>query len=111
MNKTSTTTKVTRHEITLTGFDITKALGLPATAKVWITVPSGADWSGMTLEIGKDLPLEITYEEKEVKGVPCSRCEADTSRIKANFIEDRWLCETCQSIMRQQARDRASEKR
>lgn len=69
-------TKITTEKITkikLTGADIIELLNqsdlilkpiLDGQISVTFTVPSGADWSGIDVEIGKDYPITITCVEK-----------------------------------------------
>ena len=44
--------------------DLKKAFGMPVQAKFTVEVPSGGDYSGETLVIGKDIPrIDVVWED------------------------------------------------
>jgi hypothetical protein len=47
----------------LTDKDLIKMLKLSKNAKIYINVPTGADWSGMQLIIGEDCNLLVISED------------------------------------------------
>lgn len=48
----------------ITADDIRRKFRLPANAKITVTVPGGADWSGMDIELGTDFEkIDVTVEE------------------------------------------------
>jgi hypothetical protein len=60
-----TTTKSVR--ITLSPSDIAGLLdgiNVPPEARFWIQIPGGADYSGERLELSKEIPVIIEWEEK-----------------------------------------------
>lgn len=38
---------------------------IPSHARLYITIPSGGDYSGEELDLFGDVPLEVTWEEEE----------------------------------------------
>ena len=47
--------------------DLVQLLDLTVKAtniQVWVGVPGGGDWSNTDLSLGKDCPLQVSYEEK-----------------------------------------------
>ena len=54
---------MTRHRVEITVADIRKRFNLPEDAEVVLTVPGGADWSGMTLPLEEfDGPIKAKWE-------------------------------------------------
>jgi len=75
--KTVTTVQKT-HTIKLTGADIIELMeengheiSKEGNIKVTFTVPGGADWSGMEIEIDNDYPIEVEWTEGSTEVEEC----------------------------------------
>ncbi len=67
LKKRTKTTTTSTHRAKLNRTDLLELLqdhGVPPDAEVYVSVPTGADWSGMRLEIGSDTLLSITWHDK-----------------------------------------------
>ena len=64
MNIKETSITKTKHEGTITSKDIIRALELPKDAKLEFDVPSGGDYSGMSLDV-ESIRVSWTTESKQ----------------------------------------------
>lgn len=73
MKKTTLVTTVKRHRLILDDESLQSILRtagyfVPDNAKITFSVPGGGDWSSCDIDVDKDSPVVVTWEETETIG-------------------------------------------